>query len=457
MNIARTLFTAAALTLCARAVTATDLLQVWEAASKHDPQGWIANASRAAANTRHEQGAALWRPQIGLSSSVGWSSAQSQMNGAQFMAPGFGQSNGVGFSTSINGGTAARWTLSAKQPLYDQERKAQREQLQLSAQASEHEWKLVQQDWMLQITQQYFEVVLVNHRLALIQAQQQAVDNALSESKDRFALGDLPITDTHEASARAQALRAQAILARNELDMAQQRLANVTGLSPSDFKLSAPSGSSNKFATEDLSVWLEKADKNNPLIRWQASQVEVAQQEIHKHSALATPTMDVVAQASRDRLSGSGDFGSASNTQRQQLLGLMLNVPLYSGGWRSAKLQEAVHLHEKARAELERTRQQVQQLTRSAWLSVQSGASRVDALDAARTASQARLEATQLGRQVGDRTTLDLLNAQNDASAADLSLLQTRVDVLIGRLRLEAMAGQLDLPQLQKLNAELRH
>ena len=161
---------------------------------------------------------------------------------------------------------------------------------------------------------------------------------------------------------------------------------------------------------------------------------------------MASPTLDILAQASRDRISGTGDFGVASNTQSQQMVGLMLNVPLYTGGWRSAKLQEATHLHDKARAELARSRQQVAQMTRAAWQAVQSGQARLAALDAAHAASQARLDSTQLGRQVGDRTTLDLLNAQNDASAAKLAWLHGQIEILIAQLRLHAMAGQHQRP-----------
>jgi outer membrane protein len=60
----------------------------------------------------------------------------------------------------------------------------------------------------------------------------------------------------------------------------------------------------------------------------------------------------------------------------------------------------------------------------------------------------ARLDATRLGRQVGDRTTLDLLRAENDADSAQLSLLQARVDWLLGTLALHALAGALDEAQL---------
>jgi outer membrane protein len=451
----RTLIAAAALALCATAVSATDLLQVWQAARQHDPQGAVTEASRAAGVTRREQASALWRPHLGLSATSGWGSAQNQMNGAQFTMPGAAPVSGASFGTSVTGGTVSRWTLSAKQPLYNPERRAQSAQLDIAAQASEHEWQLAQQDWMLQTTQRYFDVVQAERRLALVQQQQQAVDKALTEAKDRFALGDVPVTDTHEAQARAQALAAQAIAARNELDMALQVLVDVTGLPVQSLQLQAPGRSVVSKATEPLADWLQRAEQNNPMLKLQLAQAEAAQQDMEKHRAAASPTLDLVAQASRDRISGTGDFGSASNTQSQQMVGLMLNVPLYTGGWRSAKLQEASHLHDKARAQLASARLQVSQMTRAAWQAVQSGQARLAALDAARTASLARLASTQLGRQVGDRTTLDLLNAQNDASAAELALLQGQIDTLIAQLRLHAMAGQLGEIQLQTVNAVL--
>ena len=126
------------------------------------------------------------------------------------------------------------------------------------------------------------------------------------------------------------------------------------------------------------------------------------------------------------------------------MIGLQFNVPLYTGGYRSARLDEALRLEEKARAEVEQARQQMAQQTRSAWLGLQTGQARLNALSEAVKASQARLDATQLGRQVGDRTTLDLLNAQNDAAGAELAMAQLRTSLTLARLRLLALTGQLD-------------
>lgn len=437
-------------------------MQVWQAARQHDPQAAVANAARAAGETRRAQGAALWRPSVQLSASAGRSSAQTAMDGAQFSAPGFGQSNGVSFGTSVNNGSATGWSLSARQPLYSAERSAQREQLNIGADAARLQWDIAQQNLMLQTVQRYFDVVLAGRKLALLRQQQSAVERAWTEAKDRFALGDTPVTDTHEAAARARGLQAQVLAAQSELELAQTVLADATGLAPDALQVLAPAGETAPAAPTapaelpPLAHWLALAQQGNPQLRLQQASAEASRQEVKKHSAIAAPTLDLIAQAGRERLSGSGDFGAARTTGRQQMIGLQLNVPLYTGGYRSAKLEEALRLQDKADAEVQQSQQQIAQQTRAAWLGLQTGAARLGALAQALAASQARLDATRLGRQVGDRTTLDLLNAENDASGADLALLQARIELLQNRLRLQALAGQLDEAQLHSVNALLR-
>ena len=81
---------------------------------------------------------------------------------------------------------------------------------------------------------------------------------------------------------------------------------------------------------------------------------------------------------------------------------------------------------------------------------------RAEACDARATAAASRRDATRLGRQVGDRTTLDLLNAENDSASAELALMQARVEFLMSRLRLAAAEGRLDEAWLQSVNASLQ-
>jgi outer membrane protein len=184
------------------------------------------------------------------------------------------------------------------------------------------------------------------------------------------------------------------------------------------------------------------------------ARVDAAQAQAQADSAVFAPTVDVVAQIGRDHLSGSGDFGDASNTASNRAIGIQLSVPLYTGGLRSARATETRALADEARAALDLARQQVAQQTRAAWLDLAVGRSQTAALAAALAASRARLDATRTGVQAGDRTTLDLLNAENDTAAAELSLQQARVRLLINRLRLAASTGELDDSLLQQLNAQ---
>jgi outer membrane protein len=76
-------------------------------------------------------------------------------------------------------------------------------------------------------------------------------------------------------------------------------------------------------------------------------------------------------------------------------------------------------------------------------------------LSEALNASLSRRDATKLGQEVGHRTTLDLLRAENDGASAELALAQARVGLWLDRLRLAALAGQLDEAALGMANADL--
>lgn len=445
--------------ICGLAITpaahALDLIDAWQAAQGVDPQFTSARAAREAGETRREQGASLWRPSLQLSGTVGVANGDTSTQGARFSAPGFGTITGADFDTSINGGLATRWALQARQPLINRERDAQKRQLELSAEVAELEWRAAQQGLMLRVAERYFDAALAAEALAVQRRQQQSVERSLSEARDRFKLGDAPVTDTHEAAARAQAVRAEVLAAETSLALKQTALADITGWSGPQLQSLRLALATPPQDTQALDLWLAQARNGNLQLRMLAAGVEVAKQEASRYSAAAAPMLDLVASVGQDRLSGSGDFGSATNSQTNALIGVQLNVPLYTGGWRSARETETMRLAAKAVADGETQTQQVALQTRAAWLGLTVGASRVAALDEALRATRSRLEATRIGRQVGERTTLELLNAENDAAAAELALLQARVALLLDRLRLAALAGKLDELQLQQVNASL--
>ena len=433
---------------------ALDLLQTWEQARQHDPQMQVVQATRSSVQAYEAQAQSLWRPVVMGSATVGAMSSETLTTGAQF-AVGIQPPMPGSFATSASAALSTRWSLQAKQPLYNPERQAQQTQLQQAAGVAEWRADLVQQQFMLLTVQRYFNVLLAERQLQVLKSQHVAVQRSLTEAQDRFAIGDLPVTDTHEAAARASGLQAQWLAADSELQMARQVLAESTRLPTETLKPLTPKAAESAAASPPLDQVLAQVREANTGLRLKKAQWDVARQEVKKHQARGGITLDLVAQAGRDRLSGDGDFGPASNTQSQQMVGLSLNVPLYTGGYRSAKLQEAVSAQAQAEAEYELTVQQTQQQARSVWLALQTGPARLSALQAAWKASTARLDATRLGRQVGDRTTLDLLQAQNDSAQSELAWLRAQTELLQTRLQLDALTGSLSVQSLQGLNAQL--
>jgi outer membrane protein len=440
--------------LCAPSAHALDLLQTWEQARQHDPQMQVVQATRSSVQAYEAQAQSLWRPVVMGSATVGAMSADTRTTGAQFAVGGQPPMPGS-FATSASAAMSTRWSLQAKQALYSPERQAQQAQLQQAAGVAEWRADLAHQQFMLLTVQRYFQVLLAERQQQVLKNQLAAVERSLTEARDRFAIGDLPVTDTHEAAARASGLRAQWLASDSDLQMARQVLAESTRLPIDALKPQAPKAAEPVTASPALDQVLTQVREANTGLRLKKAQWDVARQEVKKHQARGGITLDLVAQAGRDRLSGDGDFGPASNTQSQQMVGLSLNVPLYTGGYRSAKLQEAVSAQAQAEAEYELAVQQTQQQARSVWLALQTGPARLSALQATWKASTARLEATRLGRQVGDRTTLDLLQAENDAAQAELAWLRAQTELLHTRLQLDALTGSLSVTSLQAINAQL--
>ena len=440
--------------LFAPAAQALDLLQTWEQARQHDPQMQVVQATRFSVQAFEAQAQSLWRPVVVGSATVGAMSSETLTTGAQFAVGGQPPMPGS-FATSASAALSTRWSLQAKQALYGPERQVQQAQLQQAAGMAEWRADLAQQQFMLLTVQRYFNVLLAERQLQVLKNQLAAVERSLTEARDRFAIGDLPVTDTHEAAARASGLQAQWLASESELQMARQVLAESTRLPTETLKPQAPKAAESAAASPPLDQVLTQVREANTGLRLKKAQWDVARHEVKKHQVRGGVTLDLVAQAGRDRLSGDGDFGPASNTQSQQMVGLSLNVPLYSGGYRSAKLQEAVSAQAQAEAEYELAVQQTQQHARSVWLALQTGPARLSALQAAWKASTARLDATRLGRQVGDRNTLDLLQAQNDAAQSELGWLRAQTELLQTRLQLDALTGSLSVQSLQGLNAQL--
>jgi outer membrane protein len=163
--------------------------------------------------------------------------------------------------------------------------------------------------------------------------------------------------------------------------------------------------------------------------------------------------VDLVANYTLSNASGSIYGVGIDSTNKS--VGVQLNMPLFQGGVVSSKWREAEANRERARQELENARRNVAQQARQAYLGVVSGAAQVQALQQALTSSESVLEASKLGQEVGVRTNLDVLNAQQQLFSTRRDLYQAQYDYLLNQLRLKQAVGSLGDEDLNKVNQAL--
>jgi outer membrane protein len=124
-------------------------------------------------------------------------------------------------------------------------------------------------------------------------------------------------------------------------------------------------------------------------------------------------------------------------------VGVQFSVPIFAGGALQSKHRQAVAQRNQARQELEATRREVDLDVREAYTQVTSGALRVAALEQSLVSAQTSLEAGELGREIGNRTNLDVLNLQQQVYDVKRDLADARYGYLLTQLQLAALAGEL--------------
>jgi outer membrane protein len=127
-------------------------------------------------------------------------------------------------------------------------------------------------------------------------------------------------------------------------------------------------------------------------------------------------------------------------------------LPLYQGGSVNSKVREALANQEKARQDLEQGSRQTALQTRQAFLGVTSGMAQVKALEQALVSSQSSLDSTRLGQEVGVRTNVDVLNAQQQLFTAKRDLSQARYNYILSQLKLKSAVGVLRDEDVEQVN-----
>lgn len=429
-------------TLGAGTAAGADLVSIYREAVASDAQYASARASYLAAQERVAQGKAGLLPQVSANASLSYTELDARfLGGAAFSG---GQRD---FGTRVFG-------VQLTQPLYRPAIWQTYEQGKLQALVSDIQLNAAAQDLMVRVSQAYFDVLQAQANLTFIRAQKSAIAEQLAQAKRNFIVGTATITDTNDAQARYDLSAAQEVAALNELEVKNRALAAIIGKNPGALAAPAEPIVLSRPDPADMTAWVEQAQASSLQVEVQKTSVEIAGREIKKQQAGHLPTVDATASYSDTRANQS-TFGFGSEV-RQGVIGVQVNVPIYLGGAITSRVREAVANKTKAEQDLEGARRVAVLNTQQAYLGVTAGLAQVTALEQALQSSLVSLESTKLGRDVGVRTSVDVLNAQQQVANARRDLAKARYDTIVAQLKLKQAVGRLTFEDLEAVNRLLQ-
>lgn len=343
--------------------------------------------------------------------------------------------------------------VNATQPIFRKQNHDQYDQAKLQVLQSDLLLIQAQQELMLRVSDAYFDVLLARDNIELINAQKAAISGQLEQAKANFEVGTATITDVNEAQARYDLILAQEIGAVNQLETAKRALQAIIGTMPAPLTGVNPSIEITPPKPLNMEEWVNISRQNNLNINIQQRAYEIAAEEVELQNAGHYPVLDAVGSYNDTRAGGSVN-GFGSDLQNGQI-GLQLQIPIYQGGLVTSRVREAVALRQQALDNLEAARRQAELETRTAYLNLTGNVAQVAAFEQALISSRSQLESTQLGYEVGVRTSIDVLNAQQQLYTAQRDLLQARYNYLLSLLQLKSATGLINESDLADVSQRL--
>jgi len=415
---------------------ALSLQESFELAQQSDPEILSARAEYEAASENIPQARSALLPQISLDVFVGNSEQTTSNASGSFYNDGTEDNDSQGYKLTID------------QTLYNHQYYKTLDQTKASVAQAAAFYSAQQQELLLRVAKQYLDVLAAEDNLSFANAEKKAVAKQLEQTKKRFEVGLIAITDVKEAQAQFDLTVAQEIAARNQLDNSKEILQvtinqpvdQLSGLSE-QFPLAVPS-------PNNVSEWTQTAEQQNLGIKAASYALEAAQAGKNASRAGHYPSLSLQATQSDTEFNGTTGIADREDTT----IRINLNIPLYAGGATSSKSRQAGFELRRAQSNLELQKRLARQQTRSAFLGLNAAIASVKALKQALISNQTAVEATTAGFEVGTRTSVDVLNALRNQYRAERDYAQSRYDYLINRLKLKQAAGVLDKTDIETIN-----
>lgn len=421
-----------ALSSLSYSVNADDLLQIYQVAKLKDPIILKNKAQYDLYLEKVSEANAALLPQVGFGLNAGYSSVSDNS-----------------YSNSNYGAN-----LSLSQSLYNGTYWQQLDIAEKQVTQYAAVYGYAAQELLLRSATAYFDVLRADEAVRSIKANKRAVERQLQQTKQRFAVGLIAITDVHEAQAEFDRTLADQISAENTLANTYYALHELTGQDVAKVSYLDINTFSPQKLEASVQLWRNKALQHNLSLHEKRIAKELAKMQIERAKTGHLPTLDFTAGLGYDN--SSYDNAPQRDTDLSSgTLGLSLNVPIYSGGSISSQVKQAQYNFIIASEDLVQTFRSTEVQISSGYNNVAASLSSIHAYQQTVISSKSALEATEAGFEVGTRTVVDVLDATRSLYASENQLANARYDYIINMLLLKFSAGTLAEQDIAELSAGL--
>lgn len=304
-----------------------------------------------------------------------------------------------------------------------------------------------EQTTLFNAAQAYMDVIRDRQIAALTEQNLAFLNEQVRAANSRFEVGEGTRTDV----AQAEASRANAVAfvseARANVARSSANYRQVIGEEPGKLSGASPL---RKQLPKSVDSAIAIAFEEHPVIQASKNLVDAADFGVKAAEGAILPRLDAVAGISRDYSgTNAGGVDSESNTwSRSAQIGAQLTIPIYQGGSTSASIRQAKENLGQARIDVDVNRDSVRNAVSSAWASYVSATEGVHAQRSVVEAARLALNGVIEERNVGQRTTLDVLDAQADVIEAQINLASDEHDVVVASYAILSALGRLTVKRL---------
>lgn len=387
------------------------------------------NSSRAGVRVTDESVAIAksgWRPTINGSASIDYSTTRRNSSTSHLTTGSFGieirQSLFDGFQTKNNVAAA-----------------------EARVRASNESLRNTEQNILFNAASAYMDVIRDRQIAALRERNLQFLGEQVRAARSRFDVGEGTRTDVAQADASRSAALAQLAAARAAALSSAAIYRQLIGDEPKNLKAASPLA---KLLPRSLDSAAAMAAEQHPAIQATEHLVDAAGFSVKSAEGALLPQLSAsagISQSHRDTTPGPGVQDGWTTSAN---IGASLVVPIYQGGRASATVRQSKESLGQARIEVDVSRDQVRAAVTSAWTQYTAAREAVDANRQVISAAQLALNGVIEERNVGQRTTLDVLNAQQDVIDAQINLANAERDVVVASYAILSAAGNLSVDRL---------